>query len=102
MIVGFWCLTAPSTIFQLYRFFVEEPEYPEKTTDLSQVTDKRYQIIEYTSPWKGFELTTLLMIGTDCVGSCKSKQKLKTSTGFSDVLSTSLALNRIVSDFVSF
>jgi hypothetical protein len=28
--------------------------------------------IEYTSPWTGFELTTLMVIGTDCTGSCKS------------------------------
>jgi hypothetical protein len=29
-----------------------------KTTDLSQVTDKRYHIKLYTSPWSRFELTT--------------------------------------------
>jgi hypothetical protein len=28
--------------------------------------------IEYTSPWTGFDLTTLVVIGTDCIGSCKS------------------------------
>jgi hypothetical protein len=28
--------------------------------------------IEYTSPWTGFKLTTLVTIGTDCTGSCKS------------------------------
>ena len=28
--------------------------------------------IEYTSPWTGFKLTTLVVIGTDCIGSCKS------------------------------
>ena len=28
--------------------------------------------IEYTSPWAGFELTTLVAIGTDCTGNCKS------------------------------
>jgi hypothetical protein len=26
----------------------------------------------YTSPWVRFELTTLVVIGTDCIGSCKS------------------------------
>ena len=28
--------------------------------------------IEYTSPSVGFELTALVLIGTDCTGSCKS------------------------------
>jgi hypothetical protein len=28
--------------------------------------------IEYTSPWTGFELTTLVVIGTNCTSSCKS------------------------------
>jgi hypothetical protein len=26
--------------------------------------------IEYTLPWTGFELTTVVLIGTDCIGSC--------------------------------
>jgi hypothetical protein len=40
-------------------------EYPEKTTDLPQVTDKLYipvGCIEYTSPGAGFEHTTLVVI----------------------------------------
>jgi hypothetical protein len=55
---------------------VEETEYPEKTTDLSQVTDKRYYIILYTWPWSRFELTTSVVIGTNCIGSsCNRNDK---------------------------
>jgi hypothetical protein len=61
-------------IKQCKKVFIMKPEY-RKNTDLPQVTDKPYFIMLYrlylAMSWIGTH-NVIVVIGTDCTGSCKS------------------------------
>jgi hypothetical protein len=74
--VGLWWLTPLSTIFPLYPsgqfYWWRKPEYRRKPlTCHKSLTNFITYIMLYRvhRAWAGFQLRTLVVIGTDCIGS---------------------------------
>jgi hypothetical protein len=77
--VSLWWLTP---IQQYFSYIVAVSFIGGGTINLPQVTDKLYHIMLYLVhlAWAGFELTTLMVIGTDCIGNHKSNYHTITTT----------------------
>jgi hypothetical protein len=93
VLFGLWCLSQYSVIYhrgqlyhrgQFYNFYSwRKLEYPVRSTDLSQITDKLYHIMLYRVHLAMREIRSHNVsggVGTDCIGSCKSNYHTITAT----------------------
>jgi hypothetical protein len=77
----FVCLMVFNATFNnISVILVEETRKRRKLLTCHKSLTNPYHIMLYISPWSRFELTTSVVIDTDCIGSCKSNYHTITAT----------------------
>jgi hypothetical protein len=66
---------------QVGGFSLGPPVSSTNKTDRHDITEILFKMLYWVHlSWAGFELATLIVIGTDCIGSCKSNYHAITAT----------------------
>ena len=69
-----WCMVFNATFNNISAISWQSVLLVEETGENQQ------PVVSHRQTWVGFELTTLMVIGTDCMGSCKSNYNAITTT----------------------
>jgi hypothetical protein len=91
----FMVFNATSTIFQLHVYRARGGQFYwwRKPPTCRKSLTNFYHVMLYTSPWSRFELTTSMVISTNCKCSCKSNYHTIMATAAPQMLQCSYNVN---------